>query len=264
MIRILLVAFCIGGLFFLLLRLLEPHLIFFPAKEMMVSPKEFGLSFEDVFFNTTGHRKLHGWFIPAGEARRTVFFCHGNAGNISYRIDKLIFFNRLGCNVFIFDYRGYGKSEGQPSEQGLYQDAQAAYDYLRLRGIPAEQIVGYGESIGGAAVVELASKHSMSAIILDSLFTNIKDMVKNHYPIIPHWILSSRFDSKMKIASIKIPKLIIQSDTDEIVPASLGAALFEAAAPPKEFLRIHGSHNEGFFESEKVIEEKFREFLSRF
>lgn len=260
MFRILLIVLCIGFLI-LLLRLLEPRLIFFPFKEMVVSPKEFGLPFEDVFFETSDHQKLHGWFISAGEDRPTILFCHGNAGNISHRIDKLAFFHQLGYNIFIFNYRGYGKSKGWPSERGLYRDAQAAYDYLKSRGVPAERIVGYGESIGGAVAVDLAVRSPMKSIILDSTFTNMKDMVRTHYPVIPLWLVSSKFDSQTKIASITIPKLIIQSDTDEIVPARLGAALFEAAAPPKEFLGIRGSHNEGFFESEDLIEPKLRDFL---
>lgn len=262
MIKLFLALLCFGIAVFLF-RLLEPRLLYFPSKEMSALPSQHGLDFEDVFFRTADRQKLRGWFIPAGESHKTILFCHGNAGNISHRIDKLIFFHRLGYNVFIFDYRGYGKSEGRPSERGLYRDAEAAHDYLKARGIPAEQIVGYGESIGGAVVVELASRRPLGAMILESTFTNIGDMVKTHYLLIPSWVLSSRFDSKRKIASITIPKLMIQSDTDEIVPGRLGAALFESAAPPKEFLEIHGSHNEGFFESEKLIEAKIRDFLSR-
>lgn len=271
MLKFFLILLGVSSLFFLL-RWLEPSLIFFPSKEMIASPKGFNLDFEDVFFKTADDQKLHGWFVPAGRdgsperepslaGDKTILFCHGNAGNISHRIDKLIFFHRLGYNVFIFDYRGYGKSEGRPSEQGLYLDVQAAYHYLKARGIPVQQIVGYGESIGGAVLIDLAAKRPMQAMILDSTFTNIKDMARIYYPWIPTWFLSMKFDSKQKIASITIPKLMIQSDADEIVPARLGADLFEAAAMPKESLRIHGSHNEGFFESEDLIEKKILDFL---
>ncbi len=261
--RILLVLLC-AACVILILRLFEVHSIFFPSKEIVALPSQAGLDFEEVLFETADHKKLHGWFIPSGKESDTILFAHGNAGNISYRIDKLIFFHRLGYNVFIFDYRGYGKSEGRPGEQGLYRDAEAAYDSLvKERNIPAGKIVGYGESIGGAVIVDLALHRPMEALILENTFTSVKDMVKIHLSLVPAWVLASRFDTKQKIASIKIPKLIIQSKTDKIVPARLGEALFEAAAPPKEFLAIRGDHNSGFFESEDLIEKKLRDFLSR-
>lgn len=260
MIRIFLVLFCAGCVFFLF-RLFEVRSIFFPSQEIIDLPSRAGLHFEDVFFDTANRKKLNGWFVPAGENSDTILFCHGNAGNISHRIEKLIFFHRLGYHVFIFDYRGYGKSDGGPSEQGLYRDGEAAYDFLRLRGIPAEKIIAYGESIGGAVATHLASHQPMKALVLENTFTNLKDMVRTHYAIIPTWLLSIRFDSAEKIASISIPKLILQSRNDEIVPPRLGAVLFEAAAPPKEFLEIRGDHNSGFFESEDLIESKLRDFL---
>jgi len=259
--KILLVLLCVGCLF-LLIRFLENRFIYFPSGDMAVLPPEVGLDYENVFFKTSDGQQLNGWFIPAGEGSDTILFSHGNAGNLSHRIDKLIFFHQLGLNVFIYDYRGYGKSQGWPSERGLYLDVQAAYDYLRSRGIPAEKIIGFGESIGGAVTIDLATQRSLKAMILENTFSSMKDMVKLYYPIVPPQILASRFDSKMKIASVAVPKLIVQSVNDEIVPFKLGKELFDAAEPPKEFLEIHGSHNESFFESEDLIQSKLREFLN--
>jgi fermentation-respiration switch protein FrsA (DUF1100 family) len=176
-------------------------------------------------------------------------------------MEKISFFHDLGLNVFIFDYRGYGQSKGSPSEQGLYRDADAAYHYLIARGIPSERIIGYGESLGGAVIIDLASRQPMKALIVESAFTSVMEMAAVHYPFIPQCILSSRFDSKEKIARVGIPKLIIHSEDDEIVPFWLGESLFEAAEPPKAFLKISGSHNDGFLVSEALLKQKIPEFL---
>ncbi|OQA57062.1 MAG: haloalkane dehalogenase [Candidatus Omnitrophica bacterium ADurb.Bin277] len=247
---------------FFLFRFLEFRSVYFPAKQIMFLPSAAGLPFEDVFFTSSDQKRLHGWFIPASGDGDTVLFCHGNAGNISHRLGKAVFLNRLGLNVFMFDYRGYGKSRGRPSENGFYRDAQAAYDYLVGRGIPAGKVIGYGESIGGAVAVDLAVSRPMKALILENTFTNIKDMVAIHMPFVPSRILASRYDSIQKIKGLKIPKLIIQSRRDEIVPFEMGRTLFEAGAPPREFLEIRGDHNNGFFESEDLIEEKLKEFFA--
>lgn len=249
------------GLLVLFLRYIEARTLFYPTKEVASFPDRAGLEFQDVFFTTTDNLKLNGWFIPGEDAEYTILFCHGNAGNITHRIEKLRFFNELGCNVFIFDYRGYGKSPGKPSEAGLYKDTKAAYDYLLSQGISADQIIGYGESIGGAAIVELALKEKMKAMILDSTITNVKDMVKCTYPFIPYWLFSSRFDSESKIRSIVIPKLIVHSLNDEIVSFRLGRKLYAAASEPKDFLQIYGGHNSNFYESEELLKTTVSNFI---
>lgn len=259
-VRIVLIFLCLIVLF-LTLRYLESRALYFPYKTLETDPSTLGMRFEDIFFETADRRKLNGWFLPAFGSTETILFCHGNAGNISHRIDKLRFFSELGLNIFIFDYRGYGKSTGHPSEQGLYHDVNAAYQYLLGRGIASDHIIGYGESLGGAVIIDLALRQPVKAIISESTFTNIRDMVAAHYPIIPPQILVSRYDSKQKIASIKIPKLIIHSRNDEIVPFRLGQRLFESAASPKEFLEIAGDHNSGFFQSESLLHERVAGFL---
>jgi len=260
---ILIWAVFLGAVFFYL-RYIERRTIFYPDKKLEFSPPQLGLDkFEDVFFVTADKIRLHGWFIPVENSRKTVLYCHGNAGNISHRIEKAMFFNRLGCSVFIFDYRGYGKSAGRPSEQGLYRDVEAAYEYLLSRPVDAGRIVGYGESLGGAVIIELAYGRRLSALISDSAFSSAKDMANYIYPYLPHWLFSSRFDSLQKVKQINIPKLFIHSVNDEIVPFELGRKLYEAAGDPKEFLQIHGGHNSCFYESEEILEDKIGYFLDR-
>lgn len=243
------------------LRYIEKRSLFYPSREIEYLPKDSGMSFEDVFFKTPDNLELNGWFVPAKDTRYTILFCHGNAGNISHRLEKVKFFQELGNNVFIFDYRGYGRSKGAPSEKGLYNDAQGAYNYLLSRKIAPGQIIGYGESIGGAVIIDLASKNTLGGLIIDSSISNTKDMVKIIYPFLPYWVLSSRWDSVNKIKSITIPKLIIHSINDEIVPYRLGRKLFESAAEPKEFLQIRGGHNSCFFESTQILKERIADFL---
>ena len=163
--------------------------------------------------------------------------------------------------MFIFDYRGYGRSQGRPSEKGLYLDAGAAYEYLVAQGITANTIIGYGESLGGAVIIDAASKNTMAALIVDSSFSSAKDMIKAIYPFLPHWIFASKFYSSWKIKNINIPKLIIHSINDEIIPYRLGRKLYDEAAPPKEFLDIRGGHNSNFFESEDILKERISAFL---
>jgi len=255
--------FLILGVIFFYLRYTEKRIIFYPTKEIEFTPKESGLDFEDVFFKTEDNLELNGWFIPKKEAKYTILFCHGNAGNISHRLDKIKFFLELGYNVFIFDYRGYGRSQGRPSENGLYQDGEAAYQYLLSQKIPADKIIGYGESLGSAVIIDLAYKKPIGALIIESGFSSGKDMAKKIYPFLPAWLFSSRFDSINKIKSINIPKLIIHSINDEIVPYAFAQKLYLAAANPKEFLSIQGGHNSCFYESEAILSQKIKDFLKQ-
>lgn len=251
------------ALFVVYLRYVEKRSIFYPTQEIEYTPKDFGMAFEDVFFKTRDNLELNGWFLPAENAAFTVLFCHGNAGNISHRVEKLRFFHELGCSIFIFDYREYGRSRGTPSEKGLYNDVRAAYDYLVSRKIAPDKIIGYGESIGGAVIIDLACEKAVGALIADGTPSSAKDMVKFIYPFLPYWIFSTRWDSVKKIRSITVPKLIIHSLNDEIVPYKQGRKLFENAAEPKEFLQIRGGHNSSFFESEQIMKDKISDFLKR-
>jgi len=231
---------------FALVRYLESMGVFFPSRKMAVSPSVMGLPWEDIYFETKDNVTLNAWFFKNPQARSTVIFAHGNAGNMSDRLFKVKFFHDLGLNVFIFDYRGYGKSQGRPTEAGVYLDAQGAYDYLQTRhDVQMKNIVLYGASIGGVVVIDLATHRDAALLVVESSITNAQDMARIIYPFVPSIFLSLKFDSIDKVRRLKIPKLFIHSPDDEVVPYWVGQKLFEAASQPKEFLKIHGGHNDG-------------------
>ncbi|MFH2138945.1 MAG: alpha/beta hydrolase [Candidatus Omnitrophota bacterium] len=242
-------------------RYLERSSLYYPDKNTESTPQDAGITYEDVFFSAADKVKLHGWFIPAA-GLNTIIFCHGNGGNISHRIDKISFFHNLGVNIFMFDYRGYGKSAGRPSEAGLYQDAQAAYEYVKSRTASEKQkIIIYGESLGGAVAVDLASKVKADGLILESTFSNVADMARVIYPFLPEFLIKSKFNSIAKITDIKIPKLFMHSEDDNIVPFKLGKKLFDTAGLPKTFLKIEGIHNDAFYISQAKIKPIIKSFL---
>ena len=263
MIKIIIRVVILAIIFIAAVRYMESKSMFFPMKQMTSSPRDVGLSYEDIYFTTSDNKKINAWFIPSRGARFTVLFSNGNAGNISHRLEKISIMNEMGLNVFIFDYRGYGKSEGVPSEQGLYRDINAAYGYLvDSRGISGGDIILYGESIGGGVVIELARSKPVGAIITEAAFTSVKDMARMAFPIIPHAVFASRFDNLDKLEEIKCPKLIIHSADDEIVPFSQGERLFAAASEPKKFLKLRGGHNTAFWDSVEEYKGGIKSFIA--
>jgi len=250
---------------FVYLRYFERKSIYYPTKEIEFTPTNVGLKYEDIFFNTDDGLVLNGWFIPVKNPRGTLLFCHGNAGNISHRIEIIKIFNRLNLNVFIFDYRGYGRSQGRPTEVGLYRDAQGAYNHLLSRkNINKDTIVIYGKSIGANVAIDLASKVKAAVLISESGFSSAYDMGKKLFPYLPvKWIITIKYDALAKIKNITIPKLIIHSQDDEIVPFELGQKLFEAAPEPKEFYQMQGGHNEAVFMSGEEYGVEINNFLSK-
>ncbi len=239
-------------LLMLYIKYIESRSVFFPEKEIEFFPSQVNLPFEDVVFNTLDGIRLNGWFIPQPNAPTTILFFHGNAGNIGHRLDKLLMLLATGANVFIIDYRGFGKSEGRISEKGLYLDAQAAYDYLvEVRKIPAEQIILYGESLGVAAVIDLAAKVKVKAIILEGGFSKGRDMAARMYPFIPNLLFADSYNSLERIKRIGVPKLFVHSRDDEIVPFELARKLYEAGPEPKKFVEINGGHNSAFMDSKE-------------
>ncbi len=232
--------------FWALVRYLEAVAVFFPSRSMGIKPADVGLTCEDLYFKTMDQVTLNAWFFKNPRARSTLIFAHGNAGNMSDRLFKIRFFHDLGLNVLIFDYRGYGKSEGRPTENGVYLDAQAAYDHLKARGdVDMDKIILYGASIGGVVMVDLACRRPAALLVVESSITSARDMAKILYPFIPSFVLSLKFDSLAKVKTLKTPKLFIHSPDDEVVPYWVGEKLFQAAAEPKAFLKIHGGHNDG-------------------
>jgi len=230
-------------------KFIELRGIFFPVKEIKLTPRFINLPFEDIYILTKDGLKINGWFIPNDNAKHTLFFCHGNAGNIANRLDKIAMLHRLGVNVFIIDYRGFGRSQGRPSEKGIYLDAQAAYDYLTAnRKIKPEAIILYGESLGSAVVINLASEVKILALIAEGAFSSGKDMAKEIYPFLPAHLFSYKFDSLTKIKRVSAAKLFIHSIADEVVPFRLAQKIFSTAGEPKHFVQLNGGHNTAFLD----------------
>lgn len=249
--------------FCLLLIIFQADLVYFPVKEVEATPKQVGLEYESVTLHTEDGLKLSAWWVPAQNAKGVLLFCHGNAGNISHRLEALQIFHRLGMSTLIFDYRGYGQSEGKPFEQGTYRDAEAAWRYLvEQRGMQPNQIVIFGHSLGGSVAAWLASQHPSAALIAESTFTSIVDLGAAYYHYFPIRLLSRfRYNTAENIRHVRSPVLVVHSRHDEMIPFSHGLNLFQSAEEPKAFLEITGNHNSGFITSGKVYEEGLRKFL---
>lgn len=261
-IALLIVAIPLSLFFFI--RFLEYKSTYYPFRAIEYTPKDIGLEYEDVSLTAKDGVSISGWFIPSQSSRAVVLFCHGNGGNISHRLQKIMVLNRLNLDVLIFDYRGYGKSKGRPSENGLYLDAEAVYDYLlNERKVPPRKIIGYGESLGGAVIAELALRRELGSIIMESSFTSVPDMAKTVAPFIPGFVYKSRFDSLSKIKNIGYPKLILHSTDDEVVPFEHGRRLFDNAEEPKEFIEMKGGHNDTFLVSGDLFVSAIDSFIER-
>lgn len=252
------------GLIIGYVKYIESQGIFFPVREIEFSPDFMNLSFEDVYIKTEDNIKINSWFIPSSNAKYTILFCHGNAGNLTDRLDKINLLYGLGLNIFIIDYRGFGRSQGRPSENGLYLDAKAAYAYLvNHRNISPEQIILYGESLGTAVVINLASEVKIRALMVEGAFSRGKDMAKKIYPFLPSFLFSNKFDSLTKIKKVEAPKLFIHSRNDEIVSFSLAKKLYDTAPEPKHFVEITGGHNTAFLDSKERYISSIASFIGQ-
>ncbi len=219
--------------------LLDRLLVYFPARTLDSTPADLGMDYEDVYFEASDGVKLHGWYVP-GDGDVCVVWFHGNAGNIGHRVYNLaLMHSRVGASVFLFDYRGYGRSEGSPSEPGLYLDAEAAVEQAKLRcGVGDEGIVLFGRSLGGAVAVEMATRRPFRSVVVESAFTSVKAMARVSNRLIsrflpPFVIVKARYDNLAKIPSALSPVLIVHGDADRTVPYRMGLALYEVAPEPK-------------------------------
>jgi alpha-beta hydrolase superfamily lysophospholipase len=263
-IRIITIAASICAVSFALIYIFQSRFVYYPIRILSSDPSSIGIRFEDVRFETADGVQLSGWFIPCNDARGVVLFCHGNAGNISHRLDSIAIFHRLGLDVFIFDYRGYGESEGKPTEYGTYEDAEAAWQYLiEEREVNPKQVVVFGRSIGGALAAWLAQHHKPGALILESTFTSLRDAAATiyHFPPI-RWFVRFEYNTAEHLAEVNCPVLVVHSRDDEIMSFHHGQRLFELAGEPKMFLEITGTHNEGFITSGRHYEEGLDAFIS--
>ncbi|HXG37785.1 MAG TPA: alpha/beta hydrolase [Bacteroidota bacterium] len=252
----------------LLLMLFEERFIFFPSSYPDGYYEEArSLPFlEDCWFMTEDGVKLHGWFARRDSAIATLVISHGNAGNLSHRLPIIKTFRDFGFNVFMYDYRGYGRSEGSPTEEGVYRDGRAAFDYvIRRSDVDSTNVILFGTSLGGAVAVDVALDRPAAGMILESTFSSARDVARVAYPFLPaQFLLRSKFDSAEKIRSIRIPLLFLHGDQDSIIPISLGRKLFEAANEPKTFHVVSGAdHNDIFWVGGRAYLEQIRNFALR-
>jgi fermentation-respiration switch protein FrsA (DUF1100 family) len=243
---------------------------FHPVKEVTRTPAAIGLAYEDLLLDTADGERIAAWFIPAAAGPRpqragTLLFFHGNAGNMSHRLESIRIFHELGLDTFIIDYRGFGGSTGKASVKGTLQDARAAWDWLREhKGRSPEDLVIFGRSLGGGVAADLAAEVRPSALILESTFTSLYDVAKDWFPNLPVGLfLPQDYDTPGRLAGLRVPLLTAHSPEDEVVSFRLGKALYESYSGPKTFLKMRGSHNNGFRESGTAYTDALRVFLRR-
>ncbi|MFO8045452.1 MAG: alpha/beta hydrolase [Halomonas sp.] len=230
------------------------------GREHVGTPADRGLAWAAVTLKTEDGLALDAWWLPHDSPRASLLFLHGNAGNISHRLDSLRQFHRLGLSVLILDYRGYGRSEGQPSETGLAMDARAGWRWLREEADqPPGDVVLFGRSLGAAVAAELAvglesearEGQGPAAVILESPFRSVPALAQRLYPFLPaRWLARFSHDTETHVENIAAPLLVIHSRDDEIIPFAEGDAVYQSARQSKRLLEIRGGHNTGFLESE--------------
>ena len=221
--------------------------LYFPERRILRWPAEVGLTAREVTIETDDGERLHGWFV-ASEARSRghVLFLHGNGGNIADRLDHASSLSRAGFDVLLFDYRGYGHSSGRPSEEGTYRDARAAREaLLRQDEVEPSRVVYVGESLGGAVALALALDAPPLGVVLQSAFTSVREMAREHYPYLPAALVPDAYPSLSRVEKLRSPLLVLHGERDEVVPVSHGRALFEAAREPKSLRIFPGlGHND--------------------
>jgi fermentation-respiration switch protein FrsA (DUF1100 family) len=247
----------------LILYFMQPRFLYCPVREISYTPGELGLDFENVVFKSADGLKLTGWYIPAENATLTILFCHGNGGNMMHRLDSIDIFYSLGLNCFIFDYRGYGGSDGKPTEEGTYLDAAAAYNWLtEQKKTSPKNVIIFGRSLGGTIAAKLASNIKAKSLIMESSFTSYVDIGRKFYPYMPvKWFAAFSYRTIDYIKDTHCPVMIIHSRNDEIIPHEFGLQLYETANEPKEFVEIFGSHNDGFLVSGETYKNAWTKWL---
>ena len=234
-----------------------------PGRTLTMTPIDVGMDYDDVSIETADGVTLHGWFI-VGRSSQVLLFFHGNAGNISHRLDSIRQFQNLGLAVFIIDYRGYGQSGGRTTETGIYLDADAAWRYLTEdRGIATSDIVIFGRSLGASAASRLAAQHQPLALIVESSFTSIPDIAQELYPWLPaRWLSRFSHATRDYVRDVRCPVMVAHSRDDEIIPFHHGEAIFASANQPRTLLALRGAHNDAFHRDERTYIEGVQTFLT--
>lgn len=227
----------------------QDNMIFYPTDDVAVTPREVNLDYEEIFIKAGIKDSICTWFFPKEVnylTRKTILFADGNAGNMSYRLESVLFLNQIGANVLMFDYRGYWKSSGKPSEEATYEDIMACYNWLvEVKGIKPDNIILFGRSLGGAVAIDLATKVKCAGLIVESAFTSAPDVAAHVFPFFPVRLLSKyKYESIKKMKNMNCPILVTHSIDDDIIPFKMGQILFDEAKEPKEFVQLSGGHNE--------------------
>ena len=242
--------------------------LYSPSSTLTSTPADHGYAYDELTIHTADNVKLHGWFVPFKQASQVILFFHGNTGNISDGIETIRIAQELGYNIMLFDYRGYGRSQGHISEAGTYQDAAAAWQHLRQHYHYAEEdIVILGRSLGAAIATQLASQHKPKALIIESTFTSFPDIASQRYSLFPVRLIARfNYNTLENIRQIKSPLLIAHSHDDEVIPYVHGKQLFEAAnnvpQNAKTFMDIKGSHADGYLETGQAYVDGLNTFLT--
>jgi len=249
--------------FGLVLLFMQPRFLYRPVRNIALTPADLDLDFEEVTFQSDDGVALNGWFVPAPKATFTVLFCHGNGGNIMHRLDTINLFYAMGLSCFVFDYRGYGKSAGTPTEAGTYLDARAAYDWLtQTKHVSAEQIIIFGRSLGGSIAAHLAGQVAPRGLVLESAFTSYPDIGAKFYPYMPVRLFARyRYNTRAHLSRVRCPVLVMHSSDDELIPFEFGMQLFDTANEPKQFVKLIGGHNDSFLVSGDLYEDAWDRWL---
>ena len=252
-------------LFLIMLRWFEHSQVYHPDRLLTTTGAELGRPFEDVVFKAGDGVELNGWFFPANtnspRARLAVLLCHGNGGNIGHRLDTCAALLATGASVFVFDYRGYGRSQGRPGEEGTYLDAQAACQWLRQKGFPATNIIAYGESLGGGIATEVAVREGVGGLVLQSTFTSIPDIGAELFPWLPvRWLGSIHYDTLSKLPRVTVPVLVLHSRQDSLIGFQHAERNFAAIRAPKRMAELQGNHNDPVW-SEPAFGQALEDFL---
>ncbi len=253
-------------LFVAFVYLMQGRMLYLPniaGRSLVMTPADADMEYDDVTLVTDDGVRVHGWFV-AGESDQVVLFFHGNAGNISHRLDSVRQFLDLGLSVFIIDYRGYGESEGKPSEAGINRDADAAWRYLtETRQIPPEHIVIFGRSLGASVAARVAALRNPRGLIVESSFTSVPDIAQELYPWLPaRWLSRLRHATRDHVRDVRCPVLVVHSRDDEIIPYHHGETIYATAREPRTLLTLRGSHNDAFLRDSRNYSSGLEQFLS--